>query len=112
MRSSARLAALPSDKCAQCNTAKLYHCDLDEPGVDHKDTCRLIHHEFVEKPERELTNSEKIGRLNERIKGIEFDIAMLQRVKDGWIRNGKQIRDLKSALRGYEEQRDALANKG
>ncbi len=72
----------------------------------------MIHHDFIEKPEPELSDTERIARINERIKGIEFDIACLQRVRNGWFKNGNAIRDLKAALKDYEQRRDSLALKG
>ena len=32
--------------CRKCGKGLEYHCDLDEPGVDHKETCGYYHHEF------------------------------------------------------------------
>lgn len=32
--------------CLTCKKSRKQHCDLDEPGVDHPDGCKLMHHEF------------------------------------------------------------------
>ncbi len=114
MTSSARLAALPSDKCDKCGAPKMYHCIFTETDMDydHKMMCNLEHHEFVEKPEPVMSHARMVELLDYRIKALEFDIACLQRVKDGWKRNGKAIRDLKNAITGYEQQREKLTIEG
>ena len=33
-------------RCQQCGMTQANHCDLDEPGLDHKADCWKVHHEF------------------------------------------------------------------
>lgn len=42
-------ATLPTE-CVQCGKDASWHCDLDEPGVDHEADCELMHHEYKSIP--------------------------------------------------------------
>jgi hypothetical protein len=43
----ARPADTPTPpKCRTCGAFAEYHCDFDEPGLDHAADCAMYHHEF------------------------------------------------------------------
>lgn len=39
--------APPEKECRKCHQVEAAHCDFDEPGLDHAETCMKLHHQFV-----------------------------------------------------------------